>query len=85
MVNFTGYIESGGVVKYRNVSGSYSISTSRGGMKSWSGSLKILSGETPELTDGVLYMNDGKKGNIMITKFNLPSGPILFQGNGPIE
>ncbi len=85
MANFTGYIETGGKVRYNNVSGRYSISTDRGGIKSWSGSLEILSGETPELINGILYMNDGKKGNIRITKLNLPSGPIFFKGNGPIE
>jgi hypothetical protein len=85
MINFTGYIEVEGQVKYNRVSGSYRISTNAGGMKSWSGSLKILSGEIPEFIDGVLYMEAGKSGKILITNINLPSGPVRFQGSGPLE
>ena len=85
MTNFTGYIEAEGKVTYKRVSGSYRISIDAGGMKSWFGSLKILSGEIPELIDGVLYMDEGKSGKILITNIILPSGPVRFKGSGPLE
>lgn len=85
MIEFTGCIKVEGMVKYKRVSGSYKIFTEANGMKSWSGSLEILSGEPPELIDGILYMDEGKSGKILITNISVPFEFIKFQGSGPIK
>ena len=85
MIRFTGYIEVDGKVKYKSVSGSYQIFSEPGGLKSWSGSLEILSGEVPELDDGILYMDDGKSGKLLIINISLPSMFVQFRGSGPIK
>lgn len=85
MNTFTGYIEVEGKVKYKRVAGSYQIFSEPTGMKSWSGSFEILSGETPELEVGILYLDNGKSGKISITNFTLPSVFVQFQGSGPIK
>ena len=85
MIKFTGYIEVGGRVKYKNVSGNYQIFTKPGGIKSWSGSFEILSGEPPELGEGILCIDNGKTGKILISNISLPSSFVKFRGSGPIK
>ena len=85
MIKFTDYIEVDGKVKYKHVSGSYQIYSEPGGLRSWSGSFKVLSGETPELDKGILFMDDGRTGSILIKNISLPSIFVRFQGSGPIK
>lgn len=85
MITFTGYIEVDGKLKYKSVCGSYRIFIEPNGLESWSGAFEILSGETPELIEGMLYMEDGKYGRILIKHIGLPPGIIQFKGSGPLD
>lgn len=84
VTRFTGYVEVEGAVRYKQVTGSYQIFKEASGLTSWRGSLEIISGELPSLYEGILYMDDGKKGKILITNISLPSSQVQFQGSGPI-
>lgn len=84
VTRFTGYVEVEGVVRYKQVAGSYQIFKEASGLKSWRGSLEIISGEVPGLYEGILCMDDGKKGRVAITNISLPSSHVQFQGSGPI-
>jgi len=83
--DFTGHIEVGGETKYKRVSGTYEILVEPNGMKSWYGSFDILSGEIPELVEGVLHTDKGEKGRIIVSRITHFSSEVEFQGSGPIE
>ncbi len=82
--DFTGYIEINGEAKYKRVSGTYEILVEPNGMKSWHGSFDILSGEIPELVEGVLHTDNGVNGKIIVSRITPFSSEVDFQGSGPI-
>lgn len=83
--DFTGYIEINGEAKYKRVSGTYEIIVEPNGLKSWHGSFEILSGEMPELVEGVLHTDNGENGKIIVTRVTPPSSEVNFKGSGPIR
>ena len=77
---FNGTVVKGDKTLFKEVKGVYEIDEF---MQTWSGSFDILSGELPNLEDdGVLVMDDGKKGEIVITRIRLGTEIVEFQGVG---
>lgn len=88
MEEVDGHLEKDGQIVIEDIRAYFEMRHERGGLKSWDGGLVIPPGAPIEPDEYTLVLEDGRRGDIIVTRINHRGGQaapdVSFQGSGPL-